>query len=45
MFGKTVRNDEEAFSFAVSVRLGDLKFVVNELERLNATRRARSWGN
>lgn len=35
--GKTVRNDEEAFSFAVSVRLGDLKFVVNELERLNAS--------
>jgi dienelactone hydrolase len=34
--GKTVRNDEQAFSFAASVRLSDLKFVVNELERLNA---------
>jgi len=35
--GKTIRNDDEAFAFAVSVRLGDLKFVANELERLNAS--------
>jgi len=35
--GKTVRNDEQALSFAVSVRLSDLKFIVNELERLNAS--------
>jgi len=35
--GNTVRSDEEAVSFAVSVRLSDLKFVVNELERLNAS--------
>jgi dienelactone hydrolase len=31
----TWRRDEPAMSFAVSVRLSDLKFVVNELERLN----------
>jgi dienelactone hydrolase len=35
--GKTVRNDEQALSFAVSVRLSDLKFIMNELERLNAS--------
>jgi dienelactone hydrolase len=35
--GKTMRTDEQAFSFAVSVRLSDLKFVLNELERLNAS--------
>jgi dienelactone hydrolase len=34
--GKTARSDEQTFSFAVSVRLSDLKFVVNELERQNA---------
>jgi pimeloyl-ACP methyl ester carboxylesterase len=28
--------DEQALSFAVSVRLSDLKFMVDELERLNA---------
>jgi dienelactone hydrolase len=32
----TLRGDEQALSFAVSVRLADLKFVVNELERQNA---------
>jgi dienelactone hydrolase len=30
------RTDKEALSFAVSVRLADLRFVVDELERLNA---------
>jgi dienelactone hydrolase len=35
--GKTVRNDEQALALAVSVRLSDLKFIVNELERLNAS--------
>jgi dienelactone hydrolase len=30
------RSDAEALAFAVSVRLDDLKFVLNELERLNA---------
>jgi dienelactone hydrolase len=35
--GKTVRNDEQAVALAVSVRLGDLKFILNELERLNAS--------
>jgi dienelactone hydrolase len=34
--GDTLRSDEQAFSFATYVRLGDLKFVVDELERLNA---------
>jgi len=33
--GDTLRSDEQALSFAVSVRLRDLKFVVNELQRLN----------
>jgi Platelet-activating factor acetylhydrolase, isoform II len=32
----TWRRDEQALSLAVSVRLSDLKFMVNELERLNA---------
>jgi pimeloyl-ACP methyl ester carboxylesterase len=32
----TLRSDEQAFSFAASVRLDDLKFALNELERLNA---------
>jgi predicted dienelactone hydrolase len=32
----TWRRDEQALSFAVSVRLSDLKFMLNELERLNA---------
>jgi dienelactone hydrolase len=31
----TWRRDEQALSFAVSVRLSDLRFMVNELERLN----------
>jgi dienelactone hydrolase len=31
----TWRRDEQALSFAVSVRLSDLKFMVDELERLN----------
>jgi len=30
------RANEQTLSFAVSVRLGDLRFVVDELERLNA---------
>ena len=33
--GPTVRTDEQAMHFAVSVRLSDLEFVVNELELLN----------
>jgi dienelactone hydrolase len=33
--GNTVRTDEQALSLAVSVRLSDLKFVVDELGRLN----------
>jgi dienelactone hydrolase len=33
--GGAVRDDEPAFEFAVSVRLSDLKFIVNELELLN----------
>jgi len=32
----TWRRDEQALSFAISVRLSDLKFMVDELERLNA---------
>lgn len=31
-----VRSDAEALAFAVAVRLDDLKFVLNEMERLNA---------
>ncbi len=34
--GNTLRGDGQAMEFAVSARLGDLKFVVDELERLNA---------
>jgi dienelactone hydrolase len=33
--GTSVRGDESAMAFAVSVRLGDLAFVVDELERRN----------
>jgi dienelactone hydrolase len=33
---KSAKMDEKTVTFAVSVRLDDLKFVVNELERLNA---------
>ena len=33
--GNTLRGDDQALTSAVSVRLGDLKFVVDELERLN----------
>ncbi|HEX6906211.1 MAG TPA: choice-of-anchor D domain-containing protein [Terriglobales bacterium] len=33
---KSTKSDEKTLTLAVSVRLGDLKFVVNELERLNA---------
>jgi dienelactone hydrolase len=33
--GGKLRGDDQALSFATSVRLGDLKFVVNELQRLN----------
>jgi dienelactone hydrolase len=33
--GNTLEGDDQALSFATSVRLQDLKFVVNELERLN----------
>lgn len=35
-FVDALRGDEQTLSFAVSVRLEDLKFVVNELERQNA---------
>jgi pimeloyl-ACP methyl ester carboxylesterase len=35
-FGDTWRLDDQALAFAVSVRLADLHFVVNELRRLNA---------
>ena len=34
--GNTVRADEQSMDYAVSVRLDDLKFVVNALESLNA---------
>jgi dienelactone hydrolase len=34
-FGNTPGNDASELAFAVSVRLDDLKFVVNELKRLN----------
>jgi dienelactone hydrolase len=33
--GGTWRGDEQTFSFAVSARLNDLQFVINELQRLN----------
>ncbi len=35
--GKTVLEDDASLSFALSVRLDDLKFVANELNRLNAS--------
>jgi dienelactone hydrolase len=35
--GKTVLEDDPSLSFALSVRLDDLKFVANELNRLNRT--------
>jgi dienelactone hydrolase len=35
--GKTVLENEEALSLALTVRLADLSFVANELQRLNAT--------
>ena len=35
-FVNALRGDEQTLSFAVSVRLEDLKFVVNELDRQNA---------
>jgi dienelactone hydrolase len=38
--GKTMLEDEQALSFALVVRLDDLRFVVNELMRLNATVRS-----
>jgi dienelactone hydrolase len=34
-FGDTWRIDDQALSFALSVRLKDLEFVANELDRLN----------
>jgi len=33
--GDTWWGDEETFSFAVSARLNDLQFIINELQRLN----------
>ena len=33
--GGTWRADDQTFSFAVSARLNDLQFVINELQRLN----------
>ena len=35
--GKTLLEDEASLSFALSVRLEDLKFVANELSRLNGS--------
>jgi dienelactone hydrolase len=35
--GSTMRTDEDAYTSAVTVRLSDLKFVLKELDRLNAT--------
>ncbi len=35
--GSTLRTDEDAYTSAVTVRLSDLKFVLREIERLNAT--------
>ncbi len=35
-WNNTWRTDEQTLSFAVSARLGDLRSIVNELERLNA---------
>ena len=36
--GNTSQLDEQAISLAVAVRLADLKFVLDELQRLNASR-------
>jgi pimeloyl-ACP methyl ester carboxylesterase len=36
--GNTSQLDERAISLAVTARLGDLKFVLDELQRLNASR-------
>ena len=33
--GNSLRNDEKELSFAVSVRLADLKFILDELTRMN----------
>jgi pimeloyl-ACP methyl ester carboxylesterase len=35
-FGDTLQLDEQSTSLAVAVRLGDLKFIMDELERQNA---------
>lgn len=35
--GTRLRTDEDAYTSAVAVRLSDLKFVLKELDRLNAT--------
>ncbi len=35
--GSTMRTDEDAYTSAVTIRLSDLKFVLKELDRLNAT--------
>jgi dienelactone hydrolase len=35
--GSTMRTDEDAYTSAVIARLSDLKFVLRELDRLNAT--------
>jgi predicted dienelactone hydrolase len=37
-FGNVERNDEQELAFAVDVRLGDLKFLADQLERLNSTK-------
>jgi dienelactone hydrolase len=37
-FGNTTQLDAKATSFAVAVRMADLKFVVDELQRMNAAR-------
>jgi dienelactone hydrolase len=37
-FGNTWQLDERSTSFAVAVRLSDLKFATDELERMNASR-------
>ncbi len=42
--GTALRGDEPAMDFALSVRVSDLKFVVNELELLNAGADARLAG-
>ncbi len=35
--GQTMRHDQPSLAFALRVRLDDLRFIANELERLNAT--------